>query len=601
MKISYYSLVLIFSVMLWGCSNGNSSSPAVSAALDTATGKHAAGWANSQNGGLHVAAYFSNQAGCKECHGNPAELSGGIVKVSCSSVSRNGIACHAGKWPHGPGYEAYTLHGNSAMAAASGTSGMASCRQCHGVAYQGNVGPSCIACHKTSDGSNAPHPSNWRTGANNNSLKHSSTDISNADACAQCHLGGTYSHPAPTPAPKGTAPGCFNGTLCHNNAGHAPYTAVTHQPPARDNVVCGIACHAIPATATSNPRFNVPIVTTNGTPMSNGCETCHTRPGLAHPYMWLPNRGSSATHGAIAADGSAVPIPGNILGACVTCHNVTTTTAKFGVPSCMAGSPGVAGITCHFSSPVLTTGVSVGCRSCHGDATTSSPTGTTAPNRDNKHSAHFSTGLTCSTVNCHTGFGPPLATHSNGSVNLAYDNVKFGEGTGIVYTAGTGCTNVACHGGKATPPWNTASYTPDYVYDPSGANCTINCHGVPNTDGNTGGQYINAYNGNNVPYGSLVSANLHYGHVYNVNPPFVTPCTDCHGIPSLQANHFAQLYLGQRLFVAGDPQATGYATSTLTGTRIFSYSGAKGTCYNNCHDPFGFPGGTPGDARDWFQ
>jgi len=45
---------------------------------------------------------------------------------------------------------------------------------------------------------------------------HVETDIGNAPECAKCHLGGNNSTLKPlTTPPAGTAPGCFNNTLCH--------------------------------------------------------------------------------------------------------------------------------------------------------------------------------------------------------------------------------------------------------------------------------------------------------------------------------------------------------------------------------------------------
>ena len=59
-----------------------------------------------------------------------ADLKGGTSKVSCSTVSRNGLSCHAGKWPHGFGYAAYNQHGNTVRSAAVGFNGMAYCKNC---------------------------------------------------------------------------------------------------------------------------------------------------------------------------------------------------------------------------------------------------------------------------------------------------------------------------------------------------------------------------------------------------------------------------------------------------------------------------------------
>ena len=225
--------------------------------IDPATNKHPAGWVLNGTGGTHPCAYFAAPESCEGCHGKPADPAGGISGVSCSNPGSSGVACHPG-FPHAVGFSAYSQHGNAAKDVASGVTGMAHCKQCHGSNYTGTgLAPSCIKCHNDYNSSNhAPHAANWVAG-NANGLKHSTTDANNAPACAQCHLGGTYSHPAPIPAPPDTAPGCFNGTLCHNDAGHT-FKVADHMGPARDNLASCQPCHATPASGL-NPSYTVPI------------------------------------------------------------------------------------------------------------------------------------------------------------------------------------------------------------------------------------------------------------------------------------------------------------------------------------------------------
>jgi len=268
--------------------------------------------------------------------------------------------------------------------------------------------------------------------------------------------------------------------------------------------------------------------------------------------------------------------------------DVAFLTSQAGAATYNSSTKTCSAVTCHGGGTTPPwSSTDVGCIACHGGPP-GGPNGASYPNTANAHPKHTApAGINCNT--CHNGSGSGTPTHADGTVNVAFDNAKFG--TPAIGVSGAGCSNVACHGGKTTPTWNARPA--NFVYDPTGANCTLNCHSVVDTVGNLGGQYINAYNGDNVPYGSLISSNLHNGHVYWAQYPVITPCTDCHGLASLQTTHFAQLYKGQRMFVPGDPQATGFAASTVTGTRIFSYSGAKGGCYNNCHGS--------GDVRNWFQ
>jgi hypothetical protein len=194
-------------VTLWGCSQGNSSAPVT---IDPATNRHPDGWALNGTGGTHPVAYFAAPASCEGCHGLPSDPKGGISGVSCSNPGRSGVACHP-SFPHAIGFSAYNKHGQAAKDTASGVTGMAHCKQCHGSNYTGaGFAPSCVKCHNDYNPSNhAPHAANWGSG-NVNGLSHSSTVTNNAPACAQCHLGGRLSSlPPPTPAAAaGTAPGC---------------------------------------------------------------------------------------------------------------------------------------------------------------------------------------------------------------------------------------------------------------------------------------------------------------------------------------------------------------------------------------------------------
>ena len=118
----------------------------------------------------------------------------------------------------------------------SGLTGMASCVPCHGPLYKGTDltgtipntpasggAPSCYACHTT-----APHPpAPWGAGQGLPATqpRHDLVDASNVTECAKCHTMGANTNPPISPvvpAPAGTAPGCFNGTLCHSKSFSPP-------------------------------------------------------------------------------------------------------------------------------------------------------------------------------------------------------------------------------------------------------------------------------------------------------------------------------------------------------------------------------------------
>lgn len=612
MKILYYALVLLFSVTLWGCSSGNS---AVPAAIDPTTGKHVAGWAANGSGGAHPDVYFSNPNGCKECHGT--DLKGGISQVSCSNPGRSGVLCHS-SFPHVLGFKAFALHGNSAKAQALGVTGMAHCQKCHGTIYTGNgAAPNCIGCHQqTNPASNAPHAANWVSG-NANGLKHSTTDPSNAPACAQCHLGGSFSHPAPVPAAAGTAPQCFNGTLCHNAAGHA-FTVVDHMVSARSNLASCQTCHATPS-AGSNPRFTIEK---NATLTPGGCEKCHAKPGLAHPFMWLPGRPRTLEATNTASHANAQ----NVVASCGLCHGGAALTGGgtaypggIAPPACFSTPGAAVGATaCHFTKPINAQGITVGCSSCHGAAPTplipssGQPIGSTAPNRDFRHSKHFNaiTGLTCGI--CHNGFGTGKVSHSARVVFAAVTApvailqtgpAQFNDGGPAAYNTSTQkCTNVSCHGGSIGG--DAFLSIPNMDWKKTGSliatDCATNCHVVSQVEPAlySGVPYIGPFSGNNIVptilNGLLNHNNLHQFHMNQV----LTLCTDCHNVSA--GKHFQNILTGRRTLTQGFAVGTigGPSTGVLTYTNINATTSScivAGTSpsWRGCHS--GLPG------RSWYK
>ena len=150
------------------------------------------------------------------------------------------------------------------------------------------VWASCFTCHRVS----APHaPKPWRTSAGS-TYNHTDTDPANTPVCAQCHYPGSPNNPLnqpAAPAPAGTAPGCFNNTLCHgaNPASHpVPFNDNTHYgvTAATFGASCG-TCHDV-----SGPSTKVgPVCQTchvAASPLiSTECTSCHAEPpdGRARP------------------------------------------------------------------------------------------------------------------------------------------------------------------------------------------------------------------------------------------------------------------------------------------------------------------------------
>jgi len=553
-----YGMVLILSVTLWGCGSGNSSAPA---AIDPVTGKHVSGWFDFGTGGAHPAAYIADPGSCEGCHGK--DLLGGISKVSCSPGPNN-RGCHD-IFPHSAGFDDPDVHGGFATGALTpnGIFGMAHCQKCHGPDYRGGVGPSCINCHRargSNPATNAPHGANWKV-----SGRHSKSDVTNAAACFQCHAGGAFSHPAQNPAPAGTAPGCFNGTLCHNDAiVHAvPFINATSHGKAikitNDWAFCG-NCHAAPSNDFT--RYDVPIGR-----LTNGCETCHAKPYLAHPQMWLPGRGDG-TPETIGGPNSVrntshIDVPAaNVITSCTICHGITAPSANSAVPSCATASGQlIGGIRCHFTSPVNSAGLSNGCKSCHSFSSATDFANVTS----NKHAEHITLLNTAfpdlgACLACHNNSpsSPPLgrgATHADGTPNVA---VSTQFGLDAKYNPDKTCSGVSCHGGT-TPAWTAASVgcpachatPPNGTSFPNTANahakhfftCNV-CHngagsGTPQHASGTRVaavvSLLPSAAGTSASYNSAAQtcANV-ICHVGNTTPAWTSTnlaCTACHGTP----------------------------------------------------------------------
>ena len=177
MRAFFYSILMLLTLALFGCSDGSSDAPA-------STDAHPQGWIE-QHGA--AAKSSPDYADCVSCHGNDLRGQGGVP--SCYSTSYNGQACHAG----GPGAP-HPLDGSYLAGAEHGPDAKADltvCQGCHGepggpgsnprfnrgIADAGGQG--CESCH----GVNLAHPSDWA--GPNNTFHYSARNIQNA--CTLCH------------------------------------------------------------------------------------------------------------------------------------------------------------------------------------------------------------------------------------------------------------------------------------------------------------------------------------------------------------------------------------------------------------------------------
>jgi len=580
-----------------GCSTANTPGDVVVNHVN-ASGNSVPGWLT-PTGGLHANSatmnYIANggSSSCTECHGS--DLAGGISRVSCFNA-----ACH-----HDPiaGWVAVSPaaqnHGVSAKNA-PGSSGFASCRICHGSDFAGTTSaPSCFnnaACHGA--GVVSPHPSKWRI-STGGAYNHDSTNAANAPECYSCHAyTGTANPNNPTiptsPASAGTAPGCFNGTMCHNQAVH-PTGWVATRPAAqphgdtakKDGTVAG---QGFPSCQTCHGN-NFAGTTVGPTCLNNAA--CHGA-GVASPHAakpWRASAGSTYTHTTAVETGNAAvcaschfegspnnpaghpatPAPAgtpagcfnNTLchgpsgaphlvpyndeshytvtsatfpGSCSACHDVSAPTVKSG-PACR---------TCHIAESPLT---ALNCTSCHaGPPDGGPPAGAAYPNIPGAHATHiFLNGAgTCNT--CHTGLGSRTIEHYNRAKSpAAPGDVAFAgtynaeSGTSAFdNSAALSCSNVSCHGGQATPNWQTGALDVN-------TQCA-SCHAL-------GTSQFNSY----------VSGR----HDQSAHRLF--PCTVCHNTATLAVNHFTAL---------GTPAMEGPASATIggTGTLVTTYDPATQSC-----------------------
>ncbi len=419
---------------------------------------------------------------CAQCHTNGANSSlqpSQLAQAGALPDCFNNTLCHA-QVGHPTGWSDPTQHGAAAKSAPTSTSGFTLCETCHGSDFSGGVvQTSCFTCH----GGSGPHPTSWITG----SYTHTTTDTGNASVCAQCHTNGANSPIAPPspPAAAGTAPGCFNNTLCHAQMGHpAGWSDPTQH---------GAAAKAAP---TSTSGFAL-CETCHATDFSGGvaqtsCFTCHGGSG-PHPTSWITG---SYTHTTTDTGNASV---------CAQCHTngANSPIAPPSPPAAAGTAPGCFNSTLCHATPT--------CGSCHGIP----PSGTVFPDVAGNHAPHISVNANIACSTCHLGAGSGTALHENGVVDVILDPTYNAKAGGATYNASTmSCSNVACHGGLTTPNWQTGTINVN-------TQCTA-CHVLGTGPG--------------VP-----ENNSYYSGQHNNSDMRGLACTVCHDTTKLAAVHFTSL------------------------------------------------------------
>ena len=572
---------LLFLASAFGCSGSNSSA---GLGIVDSTGNHAPNFVMK-----HPPFTVPDASACTSCHGS--NLRGGISGVSCFTAT-----CHHGTVP---GWALSATHGADAKRA-PGNSGFASCQICHANDFTGggsNV--SCLnnaACHGS--GVNAPHPRKpWHSAT---AANHATTDPANAPVCSRCHFPGSSVNPTgypSAPAPAGTAPGCFNSTLCHgaNAAPHILGTAWTnptstafHGLEAKKNLATCQSCHGTSGT-----------ILFDGGGATTKCSTCHTV-AKAHPTTWY-NAPVATFPGYVPSHRDAL----NKDTTCTICHDFTMgrTAPDPSSPSCFSASylnAEHASVGCHVngpgqanhSVPYLTTahtgvaqsGFDSGCGACHavtGSSPLSTaplctvchtagspltltnctschvrpPTGSVFPNVAGTHAKHNALpGVAGVCTACHNSFDTGSQAHydhANARPGKNALRVPPGEAAFLAtYNAKSGaasfnnsaltCSNVSCHGGQTAPNWQTGTIN-------TATQCT-SCHAL-------GTAQFNSYNSGE----------------HNRSDHRSRACTVCHNTTTLAVNHFTRL---------GTTAMEGPASATIGGgsTTVSTYVPSTGSC-----------------------
>jgi len=433
-------------------------------------------------------------------------------------------------------------------------------------------------------------------------------------------------HPS-TPAAAGTAPGCFNNTLCHGQdaAPHAlgdtwrnPTSAAFHGLEAKKNLAACQSCHGTAgttlfdggsastkcsaagchATAKAHPAtwYPAPVTTFPGyvashrdsTNQSTACAICHdytlgrAAPDNTAPSCFSASR-ANAEHAAVTCHANgpglanhAVPYLDTAHTAvaqagfdsnCAACHAVTGTSPLSLAPLCTV---------CHAAGSPLAMG---SCTSCHARP----PAGTAFPDAAGVHAKHNAlSGVAGVCGSCHDTYDTGSQAHydhANARSGMNSLRVEPGEtkflatynaksGTASFSATNYTCSNVSCHGGLAAPSWRTG--TIDVSVD---AGCR-QCHALGTALGTPQ---------NNSPYSGLHS--FHLGSTVNAL------CTDCHNMANGTTgatSHFLYLNTSQMEGPAGQTVAPmGVAANyTAQGQTCGTF-----TCHNTLHSGFSWSGG----------
>jgi predicted CxxxxCH...CXXCH cytochrome family protein len=492
----------------------------------------------------HQAGSALTTTGCASCHHKPPtgaafpDLAGkhgkhealqGVSTVcsSCHSGADTGTLVHYDHANARPGH-------NALRTPPAPTSFLAAFNAKAGTA---TFNPASLTCASVSCHGGATAPS-WSTGT---------LDSASEAGCRACHALGTA---AGVPENNSLYSGLHALHLGSSaNAQCVECHLMTGTSPGAQNHFTSLLTPQMEGPASStvaplgNPAYYVPLT------QSCGSFTCHGAPhngftwtgGPNHPVPFTTAPHTAANQASFDAD-------------CRYCHAVTGVSPLPTAPTCAA---------CHQATSPLTVS---NCQSCHAKP----PTGTAFPNIAGSHAKHEAfPGVTGACDTCHDASGTGTQTHydhANGRPGhdalrtppgevkqLATYNAK--NATAAFNPAALSCSAVSCHGGQATPNWQSGS-----IPSTTDAGCRA-CHVVGTAQGSP--QYNSAWSGEH---------RKHNGGDVNAL------CTDCHAMAngtSGATNHYKFL---------ATPAMEGPAGQTVAPQGVPSaYNQTAKTCTLTCH------------------
>lgn len=263
MNVSFaVKLTVAAGVLALLCGCGQSSS---TPSLMGADQKHPSQWLVA-----HRAAYRTQAAQCRGCHGEINDPSGGITKICCTSTSFQGMTCHfqghlPRTVPHVMPFADPALHGTAAKA------DLTYCKPCHSQTFSdgtirfnepiGLLKAGCEDCHTAG----AAHPPVDKLPGYGSGWSGHTTAGNLAVACTMCH-GATFG--------GGAGPAC---STCHKLLAPGQY------PNPSTGISCG-SCHGTPPDGNTFPNIAGPHAVHYALAGVNGvCRTCHDGGGSGTP------------------------------------------------------------------------------------------------------------------------------------------------------------------------------------------------------------------------------------------------------------------------------------------------------------------------------